>query len=501
MQAGTITGKTSNNYIVAEIEWSSIPTTAANSSVVTATLYFRRTNSYSGTPTSGTGKFSISIGGQKGSNEVKFTIPNDGSWVKAITVQKTITHNTDGTKSITISATGSISGTSVSSTTCSDTVTLDNIPRNATITSAPNFTDEQNPKIEYSNPAGNNVTTLQACISLTGATDDIVYRDISKTGTSYTFKLTDAERKVLRSATKNSKTRTVKFYVKTILGGKTYHSIVDKTLSIVNANPTFTASQISYADTDNDVMAVTKNPQHIVQNQSSLAITFENAVANKEATISKYSITVNGVTKTATASGSVDFGKVNTSQNTDISITVTDSRGNTTTAKKTITMLAWALPTFTASLERLNNYEDITYLKVDASISSVDGKNTMAIWYRLKESGGDYGDAIPIQNQTQHEETCDKNKAYIFEITVADAFDSTTNEFALSKGKFPLFIDTQKNAVGINDFPAEGEALCVAEGVARFDNGIVLLGATKKFLLTVTDNGTLNIAEMKGEEE
>ena len=59
MQAGTISGKTSNAYITAEIEWSSIPTTATNSSVVTATLYLRRTNSWSGTATNGTGSFAI----------------------------------------------------------------------------------------------------------------------------------------------------------------------------------------------------------------------------------------------------------------------------------------------------------------------------------------------------------------------------------------------------------------------------------------------------------
>ena len=340
------------------------------------------------------------------------------------------------------------------------------------------------------------MTLLQACISLDGSKDDIAYRDISKTGTSYTFNLTDAERKLLRSATTGN-SRTVKFYVKTIIGGTTYHSSVAKTLSIVNANPTFTASQITYEDTDTKITAITGNNQHIVQNQSNLKVTIGSADAKKEATISKYEITVNGTTKTRTTSGTVDFGKINTSSNTEIVITVTDSRGNTVTAKKTVTILEWSLPIFTASLERLNNYEDTTYLTVDASMSSVNGKNTMAISYRYKESGGSYGSADSIENQTEKTLQLDKNKAYIFSITVKDAFDSATAEYAVSKGKFPLFIDTQKNAVGINDFPAEGEALRVAEGVARFNDGIVLCGATKNFLITVTDSGNLSITEMK----
>lgn len=495
MQAGTISGKTSNAYITAEIEWSSIPTTATNSSVVTATLYLRRTNSWSGTATSGTGSFAIDIGGQKGSTSAKITIPNNGSWVKAITVQKTITHNTDGKKSITISASGSISGTSVTSITCSDTVDLDNIPRMATITSAPDFTDEQNPTIEYSNLAGNAVTSLQACISFTGAKDDIAYRDISKTGTTYTFNLTNAEIEVLQSNT-SGKTRTVKFYVRTTIGGIEYHSSVEKTLTIVNGNPTFTASQISYADTSM-VTDTTENPQHIVQNQSNLKVTVENATAKKGATISKYDITVNGVKKSLTASGTADFGRVNSSANIPITVTVTDSRGFTTTATKNITILPWSLPTFTVSLERLNNYEDETYLTVDASISSVNNKNTMRIWYEYAERDGIYSNPTEIANNTKCTLILDKAKTYDFNIVVEDAFDYSSKQFVVDKGKFPLFIDTEKNAVGINDFPAEGEALCVAEGVARFNDGIVLLSANKKFLIKITDNGAFSITEMK----
>ena len=86
-----------------------------------------------------------------------------------------------------------------------------------------------------------------ACISLTGSTDDIVYRDIPKTGTlSYTFELTDAERNLLRQNT-TGKTRKVKFYIRTVIGGSTLHSIVEKTFSIINASPTYNEA---YLDTN-----------------------------------------------------------------------------------------------------------------------------------------------------------------------------------------------------------------------------------------------------------
>lgn len=490
MASGTIYGTTANKTIDSKIEWSATSSVANNNSVVTASLWYRRNNTWSGTATGGTGTVSVTIDGQSGSAKVSLTVPNDKSWVKAIEVTKTVSHNSDGTRSITISASGSLPPSSLTSTTCSGTAVLDNIPRQATITSAPNFNDEGNPTINYSNPAGNSVTSLQACISLTGASADVLYRDISKTGTSYTFNLTDAERKVLRSATTGN-SRTVQFVIRTIIGGTTNYSSVNKTYSIVNGNPTFTASQITYTDTS-AVKDITENPLQIVQNQSNLSVTFTDATAKKEAKISKYDISVNGVTKTLTSSGTVDFGKINTSSNTEISITVTDSRGNTTTAKKTVTVLAWSLPIFTTSLERLNNYEDTTYLTVDASVSSVNSKNTMVISYLYKESGGNYitSEPIDIENKTKYTLLCDKNKAYIFSITVADAFDSVTTDFALSKGKFPLFIDTQKNAVGINDFPTEDEALRVAGGVAHFIDGVKISGnAIRDFIVEQGSSG------------
>lgn len=274
-------------------------------------------------------------------------------------------------------------------------------------------------------------------------------------------------------------------------------SVMTATGSITNANPTFTASQVTYADTNEAVADITLNNQHIVQNKSSLTVYLGVATGNKGATIAKYEVTVNGVTKSSTKNGSIAFGAANTSQNTSIKVVVTDSRGNTTTVTKTITILAYATPTYTVVLERLNNYEDETYLTVDASISSVNGKNAHTITYKKKQSGGSYGSATTLTNKTQHTTSCNKDFVYTFSITVSDKFESVTKEFNLPKGKFPLFIDTEKNAVGVNEFPGEGEALRVAGGVACFDDGIVLKSATKSYKITINDSGTLVITELK----
>lgn len=334
------------------------------------------------------------------------------------------------------------------------------IPRQANLTSAPDFNDEANPTINYSNPAGNSVSSLQACISLTGSKDDVGYRDISKTGSSYTFNLTTAERNVLRNACTTSNSRKVIFFVRTIIGGNTYYSTIEKTLTIVNANPTFTSSNISYKDNNSTTTAVTGNNQQLVQNLSKLLVTIASATGNKGASITKYDATINGVTKTITSAGNIDYGVINSGNNLTLSVKVTDSRGNTTTATKTVTFLAWSLPTALISLKRKNNYENETYLKVDGSISSVNSKNKMTIQYQYKKTTEtSYSSLATLSDNVQVTMTKDKESAWDFKIIIKDKFGTTTYNVVLPKGRFILFVDTKKLSVGINCFPANTESL------------------------------------------
>ena len=121
---------------------------------------------------------------------------------------------------------------------------LNKIPRQATISAAPNFTDEDNPTITYSNLVGNDVSKLEACISLTGESPDIAYRDIPKIGTTYTFNLTDSEREILRNSCVNAKSRNVYFYIRTTIGSTVLRYNLKRTLTIVNAEPTVSATAV-----------------------------------------------------------------------------------------------------------------------------------------------------------------------------------------------------------------------------------------------------------------
>lgn len=368
-----------------KIEWSSTPSTVDNKSTITCVHKLVCASGYD-----------LYIGSRSNSctaGETKsFTSPSisttGGKTITLGTTKHTVSHRDDGTQSVTITGTfnikATLSGTYKASITASKKVDLDTIPRKATITSAPNFNDEENPTIGYSNLAGTAVSTLQACISLDGSKDDIAYRDISKTGTSYTFNLTDTERNILQKATTTSNTRAVKFYVKTVIGSTTFYSNVEKTLTIINNKPVFTDSQLSYADTDTSVTTVTQNPLMIVQNKSNLKVTYTAATAKKYATISQYSFTLNGVTKISkTAGGTVDFGKINSESDLTLSVTIADSRGNTISASKTIKCYKYYTPSVTNfkayRVKDENGQIDAngTWLKCEytTNIASVDGTN------------------------------------------------------------------------------------------------------------------------------
>lgn len=365
----------------------------------------------------------------------------------------TFTHNSSGAKTFTAYAEAGIYYVAVNCT-GSGSWSLPSISRMATVTNAPNFNDEQNPTINYTNPAGTSVSSLQACISLNGSTADIAYRNITATGTSYTFELTTAERNVLRQAT-TDKTRTVYFVIKTVINGTTLTSNKAVTLSIVNASPTI--GTVSYVDSNPTTVAVTGSNQLIIQNQSTLVLDIGSVQTLKYATISKveYSINSYKVDITSSYTNLVIVGTINYSQNFNLSVIVTDSRGFVTTKSVTVQMLAWKLPYATISLARQSNYYSATDMKVHAYYSSIANHNNVMIQYKYKKaSESTYSSPVTIANNTQVTASFDNQYDYDFQFIVTDLFGSTTYNAVLPKGIPLMFFDRNLNSVGVNCFPA-----------------------------------------------
>lgn len=363
----------------------------------------------------------------------------------------TITHNADGNKSISYSF--SVSSISASylpgSASASGSMALTYIPRAATITSAPNFTDEDNPTITFSNPAGNSVTSLKACISLTGATDNIAYQEIKdKTGTSFTFKLEDSDRNVLRNATTNSNSRTVHFFLWTVIGGKDYRVSVQRTFSIVNADPIVTGTVTDENDT---TYALTNNRSKLIKYYSNATATIS-ATPQKGASIneSKYVIS-NG--------GNTWNGKTHTFNNVESNVFTfyaEDSRGNSTTYTLTPapTMVNYIKITCDIASNRPDALGNMTVAcsgnYFNGSFGAVS--NTLAVQYRYKLSTDswlntedEWHDMTVTLNGSRYYATSDfaipdfsQTQTYSFETRAKDKLDTATSA-APSVKSMPIF--------------------------------------------------------------
>ena len=151
-----------STYILASLDWSeSSINVSDNTSKVTVSLWYKRTNSYGGATTDYGNPFWVMIDDSWYNIGSGFSIPGyDNSWHKVGEASKTITHNSDGSKSITIGCEHSTSGSLFN---CDEswTVALDTIPRASVPTVAPStvlLSDAQNTITVNTNRKSNSFT-------------------------------------------------------------------------------------------------------------------------------------------------------------------------------------------------------------------------------------------------------------------------------------------------------------------------------------------------------
>lgn len=369
-----------------------------------------------------------------------------------------IEHNVDGKKECNISTTfkiqATINSTYIDSITASGTIELNDIPRASTaeIRTNPVIVGETfYVKI--------NTINKSFKYSLSLSFEDLIINFSGKSSApNWSLRIPTSFYSRMVNTNRAEATLTCNTWNDDELIGTTTTKFM---VNVADSNPVFSEENITYQDTNTSVTAITKNNQLIVQNKSNLKITFTPATGKNSATIKKYDFILNGVTKSSTSSGgTIDFGTINSSSNLELRAVATDSRGNQTSVSKTITILSYNSPKALVKLNRLNNYEDETYLTVDGDVSNVDAKNLMTIKYRYKLSGGSYNDFTTISDNVKQTLSLNKNDEYIFNVVVTDSFNEKFDkEFVLGKGVFPLFIDTEKNSVGINCLPSNEKCL------------------------------------------
>lgn len=376
-----------------------------------------------------------------------------------ITRDFTWNHDSSGNFSSYIGA--SLSTTFVSGST-GGVITLPSIPRQANVTGATDFTDEQNPTITFNNPGGFRINAR-----LEFADTNIQRDNIPNTG-SYTFNLTEEERNLLRSkCTSNS--MGVREVIGTCISGTTesFWSWQDKIMTIVNANPEFT--DFSFKDANDKVVAITGDDQVLVKGLSNLELLISSSnkmVAKKQAVAKNYITTIDNINVNTDYSEdnlTINLGTINVSGTQRLNVRAYDSRNNSTLAYKDINIYDYSKPVINASVTRLNNFENQTTLKVEGSyskltINNADKNIVKTLQYRYCETNGTWSSWKTLTSTIENGKfacndvilSLDNTKSFDFEIQAIDRLQTTVVLLKVAIGEAIFFISSNKKACYIN---------------------------------------------------
>lgn len=294
-------------------------------------------------------------------------------------------HASDGTFGFTASIEAAVYESTVNCT-GSASFTLNQIPRQATIISANDITDEQNPYFTFSNPGG---FDLIAEIEVNPTNTHLFSRTIGNTG-SYTFELTESERNTLRSYLKNANSGTLRYLLYS--NSSQFVSYADRTISIVNGQPTLTAS---VEDINPDTVALTGDSSVMVRYASNAAVSMT-VETKKGASITSRRIICGGnyLTTNSGTLEAVESGK--------FVFSATDSRGNTATQTLDKTLIEYVKLTCLLYANAPNADGEMTFSIGGNCYAGSFGVSDNAIhaFYRYKEEDGEYAEWVEVEVTT-----------------------------------------------------------------------------------------------------
>lgn len=374
--SGSFTGSTSNEYITPKIEWSCVQSLDGNYSTVTATLYYKKSSS-STAATSGTLKCSITINGNKSSETVSsFNIPTNNAYQNAMTHTVKVPHNSDGTKSITISCTGYISGTTLESTTCKSTVTLTTIPRASSISAT-------------SANVGSAITiAIKRASSSFTHTLSYVFGNLSGTIATNTEEVTIKWTTPTTFYSQMASAKSMKGTITCITysgSDQIGTSTCEFTVTVSDENAPVLNPKV-YVSEDSDTYKLTGSTTKLIRYYT--WATYEiNASAQNGATIVSQSMSNGDIVYTD------DTAKMQQSIVSDTFVfSATDSRGYTTRQELIADVVDYIKPTVIIGSPSFTSDGSISFTIKGAYFNGSFGvaSNTLAVKYRYKTSSGSY---------------------------------------------------------------------------------------------------------------
>lgn len=430
----------------ARCSWSSTPNASSNTSYVTMSIQARNVAGQNAMSKTYSGSYEVWNNSTDSSvvSRTTFTLSKSitDSWTTLKTFSFTTSHDSSGNCILypVMDVTQDYAlGYSAWLTSRDITVSLGSTRQKATITSAPNFTEEDSPTLYYSNPMGSSVSALEACIAdSTGYTIYVPYRSVSKTSGSYTFNFTESERNALISAVGNGTTASVRFYLRTTIAGNYYLSYSTKTLTVEVGGPVITASIV---DVDPTTTALTGGGDKFIPGRNSMQFSVS-ATGQKGATITKYYVVCGNKSSTATS------GTLTNIENNVVIFSATDSRGVTATKTVQLTAIDYIKLTCNQELRMVLESENAAQVDLTVTGNYFNGsfgaqKNTLTLYVRSQEEGGtwsSWGDISILINDisnntyTAHANVSglNPNRTYTFQCKAVDALgEVVTTEYAV----------------------------------------------------------------------
>jgi len=424
--SGSFTGTTSSDKIIPVIRWSATQNYETNESTVTATLYYYRTNSYT---TSGNWTGTLTIGG--------VTLTRSGVWAyiqqseyQIVTATYTFPHNIDGTKTLTISATGRVPGTTLESTSISATITLDPIPRTSSVV-AENGTLGTGHALTVNKVVEEFTHSIAyACGSSVGWVCD----ETSNKSISWTPPISLAKENTTGESV------TVTFIIYTYYNGS---SIGQQTKSVSFAIPASVKPSCSFSVSD--LYGYSSTYGAYVQNKSAFKVVTTPTISHG-AEIIMTTVTVDGVTYYG---NTVESNVVRNYGNLTITVTVKDTRNRIGTASRTVSVLEYIPPQITGLTVHRCNADGVAnaqgaycMVTINSRITALNNKNATRYTLEYKKTSASgyttvdmssYNGVFVLSADTAMF-AADSGVSYDVRYTVADAFGSVTKTALLSTG-------------------------------------------------------------------
>lgn len=451
--SGSFSGSIRSGNYKLRVDWSASQSIANNTSKITCALYLVQASSWSLDISGRTGN-PLKINGESYTWSAPGVSNGGGKTTKLATVTSgTITHNADGSKSVSISASykimATISGTYYDTIDASATITLDTIPRATQPTLSATSVD-MGKAVTINLPRASSSFTHDLAYKFAGSAWTTIKNGVT---TSHAWTVPDLASKVPNATSGTVTIRCVTKNGSTTIGTKTVLLTAKVPASVV-------PSVYGLALTET-VSGLAAQFGAFVKSKSKIRGAV-NAGANGGATLKSIQTTFDGTNYSgANWTASASPTKAGTLSAT---VKATDSRGRSTSKTFTYTVLDYTAPTVTAlSAHRVNaagaDQSDGVHMRAawTYKVASVGGKNTADMRLEYKRAADSSWSNAPLvtgtkltesTNQLVTNATFSTDYQYDIRLTVSDWFGSVATYYAvLPSGE--VIIDLAADGLGI----------------------------------------------------